>query len=103
MFQNPMTMTVASAVPVLVSEREKEDPVWKNYPEGIEIDHDMFIAHSERGIQMDFLRQLPTQTHEEALSYLRSMYTSVLYSGTNRVDAIQLAADRMYNLLAYGE
>lgn len=92
-----------NVVPVLVSEREKEDPVWKNYPEGIEIDHDMFIAHSERGIQMDFLRQLPTQTHEEALSYLRSMYTSVLYSGTNRVDAIQLAADRMYNLLAYGE
>ena len=92
-----------NVVPVLISEREKDDPVWKNYPEGMQVDHDMFIAHSERGIRMDFLRQLPTQTHEEALSYLRSMYTSVLYSGANRIDAIRLAADRMYNLLAYQE
>ena len=90
-------------VPVLISEREKEDPVWKNYPEGMQVDHDIFLAHSERGIQMDFLRQLPTATHADAFSYLRTMYTSVLYSGANRVDAIQLAADRMYNLLAYGE
>lgn len=92
-----------NVVPVLISEREKDDPVWKSYPQGMEIDHDMFLAHSERGIQMDFLRQLPTETHADAFSYMRTMYTSVLYSGANRVDAIQLAADRMYNLLAYGD
>lgn len=92
-----------NVVPVLVSEREKENPVWKSYPAGMQIDHDMFIAHAERGIQMDFLRRLPTATHADALSYLRTMYTSVLYSGASRTDSVQLAADRMYNLLAYEE
>jgi len=91
-----------NVVPSMISEREKENPVWKQYPMGVEIDHDMFIAHSERGVGMDFLRQLPTETHAEALNFMRSMQNNVLYNGNNRVDAIQLAADAMYNLLAYG-
>lgn len=92
-----------NVVPVMISEREKENPVWKSYPAGMNVDHDMFLAHSERGIQMDFLRRLPTATHADAFSYLRTMYTSVLYEGASRVDSIRLASDRMYNLLAYNE
>ena len=91
-----------NVVPVLISEREKENPVWKSYPTGMEIDHDMFIAHAERGIQMDFLRQLPTETHADVLSYLRSMYTGVLYNNKNRAEAIELAADQLHNALATG-
>lgn len=92
-----------NVVPVMISEREKENPVWKSYPAGMNVDHDMFLAHSERGIQMDFLRRLPTATHADAFSYLRTMYTSVLYNNASRVDSIRLASDRMYNLLAYNE
>lgn len=90
-------------VPVMISEREKENPVWKQYPQGLSVDHDMFIAHAERGIGMDFLRQLPTETHAEALNFMRAMQSNVLYNNGNREEQIQLAADAMYNLLAYGK
>lgn len=91
----------SNVIPVLLSEKDKEDAVWKTYPLNSDIDQNKFTVNSERGIQMDFLKQLDPSTHTDALSYMRQMYTKVLYQSGNRVSAIQVCADSMYNLRAY--
>lgn len=91
----------SNVIPVLLSERDGDDAVWRQYPLGAKIDQSKFLSNSDRGIKMDFLDQSDPSTHTDALSYLRQMYTKVLYQSGNRINAIQVCADSIYNLKAY--